>query len=91
VAIASALATDAPVLVVTHDMDFVGEACPTVVVLTHGTVRHAGPAEAAFERLPMIREAGLEPHHVTRLARELGLPATTVRAGAFLERFRGLT
>jgi energy-coupling factor transport system ATP-binding protein len=77
---------DRLVLVVTHDMDFVGEACPTVVVLTQGVVRHAGPADAAFERLPMIREAGLEPPHVTRLARELGLPPTTVRAEAFLDR-----
>src|SRR2546426_1242838 len=29
------------VLVVTHDMDFVGEACPTTVVLSHGAVRYA--------------------------------------------------
>jgi len=117
VAIASALATDAPVLVldeptlgqdfasrhrlrtlverlaaedrlvlvVTHDMDFVGEACPTTVVLTHGTVRHAGPTDVGFKRPEMIREAGLEPPHVTSLARELGLPPTVSAEGFLAE------
>ena len=115
VAIASALATDTPVLVldeptlgqdfaarrrlralverlaaegrlvlvVTHDMDFVGEACPTTVVLTHGRVRHAGPTAAAFEDAAMIAEAGLEPPHVARLAQALGRPLA-VSADAFL-------
>ena len=113
VAIASALATDPPVmvldeptlgqdaasrqrlgvlvadlagegkliLVVTHDMDFVGEACPRTVVLTHGEVRHAGPTIAAFEDDAMIAEAGLEPPHVTVLARKLGLLTSVSQAG----------
>jgi energy-coupling factor transport system ATP-binding protein len=61
------------ILIVTHDMDFVGEACPRTVVLTHGIVRHAGPTIAAFENAEMIAEAGLEPPHVSLLARALGL------------------
>jgi energy-coupling factor transport system ATP-binding protein len=71
------------ILVVTHDMDFVGEACPRTVVLTHGVVRHAGPTAAAFEDEAMIAEAGLEPPHVTLLARVLGLP-TSVDEARFL-------
>jgi energy-coupling factor transport system ATP-binding protein len=69
------------VLVVTHDMDFVGEACPRTVVLTHGEVRHAGPTTAAFEDEAMIAEAGLEPPHVTLLARAVRLRMTVDEAG----------
>jgi energy-coupling factor transport system ATP-binding protein len=69
------------VLVVTHDMDFVGEACPRTVVLTHGEVLHAGPTVEAFENRGMIARAGLEPPHVTQLAVALGLAATVDEAG----------
>lgn len=61
------------VLVVTHDMDFVGEACATTIVLTHGRVRYHGPTRGAFDDQEMVAEAGLRPPHVLRLARELGL------------------
>ncbi|MDQ6918197.1 MAG: energy-coupling factor ABC transporter ATP-binding protein [Candidatus Dormibacteraeota bacterium] len=69
------------VLVVTHDMDFVGEACPRTVVLTHGQVRHAGPTIDAFDDEAVIVEAGLEPPHLTLLARALGLPTVVNEAG----------
>ena len=82
-------AEGALVLVVTHDMDFVGEACPTTVVLTHGRVLHAGPSLAAFEDRRMIAEAGLEPPHVTLLAQALGL-ATTIDEAGFLAQLTGL-
>lgn len=68
------------VLVVTHDMDFVAETCPTTVVLTRGVVRHAGPTAAAFEDEALVAEAGLRPPHVTRLARALGLGACVSEA-----------
>jgi energy-coupling factor transporter ATP-binding protein EcfA2 len=71
------------VLVVTHDMDFVGEACPTTVVLSRGAVRYAGPTAGAFADRAMVEEAGLEPPHVTALARSLGL-RESVNAAAFL-------
>lgn len=69
------------VLVVTHDMDFVGEACPTTIVLSHGVVRYAGATAGAFTDRAMIEEAGLEPPHVTTLARTLGLPEVVDEAG----------
>jgi energy-coupling factor transport system ATP-binding protein len=71
------------VLVVTHDMDFVAESCPTTIVLSHGVVRHAGPTEAAFADRSLIEEAGLEPPHVTQLASALGLGPRVTEA-AFL-------
>ena len=75
------------VLVVTHDMDFVGEACPTMIVLTHGKVRYAGPTGAGFEDEALIIEAGLHPPSVTLLARSLGLPGA-VSGTRFLARLR---
>jgi energy-coupling factor transport system ATP-binding protein len=69
------------VLVVTHDMDFVGEACPTTVVLSHGQVRYAGPTRLAFDDAAVVEEAGLEPPHVTALARSLGLDGCVNEAG----------
>ena len=69
------------VLVVTHDMDFVGEACTTTVVLSEGRVRFAGPTADAFKDREVVREAGLEPPHVAALARELALPDAVNEAG----------
>jgi energy-coupling factor transport system ATP-binding protein len=73
------------VLVVTHDMDFVAEACPTTVVLSHGSVRHSGPTSEVFADQGLLEEAGLEPPHVTRLARALGLPPCVTEEGFLAE------
>jgi len=75
------------VLVVTHDMDFVGEACPTAVVLSHGRVRYSGPTSKAFADHSVIQEAGLEPPHVDSLARMLGL-SECVSEADFLSAWR---
>jgi len=72
--VAALAAEGRTVLVVTHDMDFVGEACETTVVLSHGQVRYAGPTDRAFAEREVIEEAGLAPPHVTSLARLLALP-----------------
>lgn len=71
---------DRLVLVVTHDMDFVAEACPTTVVLTRGTVRFAGPTADAFADEGLVAEAGLRTPHATRLARALGLDPCVTEA-----------
>jgi energy-coupling factor transport system ATP-binding protein len=71
------------VLVVTHDMDFVGEACPTTVVLSRGAVRYAGLTAGAFVDRALVQEAGIQPPHVATLARSLGLPEC-VNEEAFL-------
>jgi energy-coupling factor transport system ATP-binding protein len=69
------------ILVVTHDMDFVGEACPQTVVLTHGDVRHVGLTSEAFANTSMIADAGLEPPHVMLIARALHLRPAVNEAG----------
>src|SRR5207244_8210581 len=68
------------VLVVTHDMDFVAEACPTTVVLSQGVVRHSGPTAEAFADQALLEQAGLAPPDVTLLARALGLPPRYTQA-----------
>ena len=75
------------VIVVTHDMDFVGEACATTVVLSHGQVRYSGPTAGAFRDGAIVEEAGIEPPNVTLLGRALGL-RESVSERAFLEAWR---
>jgi len=75
------------VLVVTHDMDFVGEVCATTVVLSHGQVRYAGPTADAFRDASVVEEAGIEPPHVTALARAIGL-GEHVNEASFLAAWR---
>jgi len=88
--VSSLVAAESLVLVVTHDMDFVGEACATTVVLSQGRVLHAGPTRAAFEAEATVREAGLELPHVTALARAAGLGPCVDEAGFLkLARVRG--
>jgi energy-coupling factor transport system ATP-binding protein len=69
------------VLVVTHDMDFVGESCPRTVVLTHGKVAYAGKTSDAFANTSTITGAGLGLPHVTLLARELHMQPAVNEAG----------
>lgn len=75
------------VLVVTHDMDFVGEVCASTVVLSHGQVLYSGPTAGAFRDEAVVKEAGIEPPHVTSLARSLGL-GECVNEAAFLAAWR---
>jgi len=60
------------ILVVTHDMDFVAEACPTTVVLTRGKVVYQGQTANAFDDEKLLVQAGLVAPSSTRLARALG-------------------
>jgi energy-coupling factor transport system ATP-binding protein len=72
------------VLVVTHDMDFVGETCATTVILSRGRALYAGPTERAFEDVDLVKQAGIEAPHVTTLAREIGL-SEAVNERGFLQ------
>jgi energy-coupling factor transport system ATP-binding protein len=75
------------VLVVTHDMDFVGETCTFTVVMSRGRTLYAGPTEEAFADPDLVKAAGIEAPHVTALARGLGLPECVNESG-FLELWR---
>jgi energy-coupling factor transport system ATP-binding protein len=73
------------VLVITHDMDFVAETCATTVILTRGEVRYQGPTAGAFEDERLLKDAGLEQPHATRLASALGAHPAPVGEAAVLE------
>lgn len=77
------------VLVVTHDMDFVAQACERTVILTKGVLRYAGSTALAFADGARLEEAGLEPPPSTRLARALGADPAPVGDPAFLDWYRG--
>lgn len=82
--VASLVAERRLVLVVTHDMDFVAEACQTTVILTHGAIRYVGPTAQAFEDADRVRAAGLELPHSTRLAQAMGAHPAPVGEVSFL-------
>ncbi len=73
------------VIVITHDMEFVASYCPQVVVLARGEVLAAGSTRAVFARTELLHEAGLEPPATLRLARALGLAATPLTPGEFIQ------
>lgn len=71
------------VLVVTHDMDFVANACAQTVILTHGQVRFTGETADAFVDDVRLQQAGLDPPPSTRLGRALGADPPPVGDAAF--------
>ena len=76
------------VLVVSHDLDFVAQACDWTVILTRGQVRYAGETALAFADQGRIEEAGLELPASTRLARALGADPAPVGDQAFVAWYR---
>ena len=76
------------VLVVTHDIDFVAQACDWTVVLTRGLVRYSGRTALAFADEGRMEEAGLELPAGTRLARALGADPAPVGDEAFAAWYR---
>jgi energy-coupling factor transport system ATP-binding protein len=76
------------VLVVTHDMDFVAQACDTAVILTRGAIAYAGPTAGAFDDEDRVRRADLELPHATRLAKALGAQPAPIGDRAFLDWWR---
>jgi energy-coupling factor transport system ATP-binding protein len=77
--------SDRLVLIVSHDMDFVAEACANTVVLTRGVVRYVGPTASAFTDTTMIEEAGLELPATTKLGMALGINPAPVGEKAILK------
>jgi energy-coupling factor transporter ATP-binding protein EcfA2 len=76
------------VLIVTHDIDFVAEACEWTVILTGGRVRYTGPTAQAFAPEERIAEAGLDLPATTRLGRALAADPAPVGEEAFAAWYR---
>jgi energy-coupling factor transport system ATP-binding protein len=92
--VAAVTAEGRTVIVVSHDLRFVAEAFPRVVVLAEGKVVLDGPPGEVFAEpaWPVLRGTGLEPPTAAVLAARLGLgPVATEAAlvGALAARAPG--
>jgi energy-coupling factor transport system ATP-binding protein len=77
------------VVLITHDMRLVGEHAPRMVVLNAGQVQADGPTAEVMTRHDLLREAGIRPPAVARLADDLadaGIPAA-LNVDGFVEQF----
>ena len=66
------------VVLITHDMRLVGEHAERMIVLNGGQLRADGPTAEVMTHNDLLREAGIRPPAVARLAadlRDAGLPA----------------
>jgi cobalt/nickel transport system ATP-binding protein len=62
------LLLDLPVtqLIASHDLEFIVEVCARVIVLDHGRIVAAGPADAILADEPLMLAHGLECPHILR-------------------------
>lgn len=60
------------VIAILHDMDFAAEYFSRIIVMAHGQVLADGTGEEVFSQSVILKEACLEPPHITALCRYLG-------------------
>lgn len=72
------------VLTIIHDMDFVAECFERTIVFAKGKVLLDGPTKEVFAKEEQLREAYLEPPHVTQLCKALGYKETYLSVEAFV-------
>ena len=61
------------VVIVTHDVEFVADCRPRVILMSHGKVVADGPTEKILTDEKLLEEASIIPPQVTNLFWELGL------------------
>ncbi len=76
------------VIAVTHDMSLVAEAFERTVVMGRGRVMLDGPTRDVFGEPAVLRECGVEPPPVTRLAQRLHLPETPLSVDELCAAYR---
>lgn len=67
------------VLVVTHDMEFVSDYIPRVVVMSHGRVIADGQSGDVLVRRDILERASLVPPQLAEISWELGLDPPSIR------------
>jgi len=67
------------VLVVTHDIEFVSDYIPRVVVMSHGRVIADGPSGDVLVRRDVLERASLVPPQLAEISWELGLDPPSIR------------
>jgi ABC-type cobalt transport system, ATPase component len=78
------------VIAILHDMDFVAETFTRTIILQDGDIVMDDDTKAVFSKTEILIQAGLEPPHVTQLAKSLGYPETYLSVPQFIkDRLRG--
>jgi len=72
------------VLVVTHDMEFVADFIPRVVVMSKGKLIADGPAGEVLTRKDLLESASLLPPQLAELSWALGLEKPSIHLGTVL-------
>ncbi len=78
------------VLTIIHDMDFVAECFERTIVFAKGSVLLDGPTAQVFAEKEKLRQASLEPPHVTQLCNALGYEQTFLTVEDFVNHVRAL-
>ncbi len=72
------------VVAISHHIDFCAQNFARIVVMAHGRILSDGPPQEVFKQEAILAEAHVEPPQISRLAAELGLPASVIENMAFL-------
>lgn len=66
------------VIVVTHDMEFVADFIPNVVLLSHGHLLAEGPAREILVKKELLENSSLTPPQLVELSWDLGLESPSL-------------
>jgi energy-coupling factor transport system ATP-binding protein len=72
------------VVAISHDLDFCAERFDRFILMAEGRILGEGSGELVFRQMDLLREAGLEPPQLVRLADGLGLGSTPLSVDKFL-------
>jgi energy-coupling factor transport system ATP-binding protein len=78
------------VIAISHDIDFVAEYFPRVIVMRQGQVVLDGTPATIFGETDVLHSTDVEPPQLTRLGARLGLPQAVCNADEFLAAFAQL-
>jgi energy-coupling factor transport system ATP-binding protein len=82
--IADLKAAGRTVITISHDIDFVAEHFPRLILMAAGRILADGPTERVLAQTGLLAQAQVDPPQLVRLAVALGLPGVPTTVDAFL-------
>ncbi|ACB07094.1 ABC transporter ATP-binding protein [Candidatus Korarchaeum cryptofilum] len=76
------------IIMITHDMDLIAKYANRVIVMTNGKIIMDGDPHEVFNDIERLRQAGVMPPQITRLAismSQMGIPSQIIKIEEFLE------
>jgi energy-coupling factor transport system ATP-binding protein len=76
------------IIMITHDMDLIAKYANRVIVMTSGKIIMDGDPHEVFNDIERLRQAGVMPPQITRLAismSQMGIPSQIIKIEEFLE------